>query len=319
MDYEQFIGAKFGRLTISNIMHVRNSRYEMLVECACSCGGSWSGPFPRLMRGNTKSCGCLQPDVASQCANKNHTHSDSKSPTYKTHRAMMRRCYDKNNISYPLYGARGVSVCDRWRGVENYPNFKADMGERPVGKTLDRYPNSSGNYEPGNCRWATPAEQARNFSTNHWITANGETLVVTDWARRIGVTPTTILDRIKRGRSEEEAVTMPKDVRNAPTTDVVDGEVLTIKQAAEKYQMDPRLIRTRMSQGHTMASAVAVPSRGVGNKGKRVDVNGVSMSFTELSQMAGVPYAVVLDRYKRGWSIDRIINTPVQMKTRREA
>lgn len=72
---------------------------------------------------------------------------------------MIQRCTNPNNNRYEIYGAIGVSVCERWL---KFDGFYADMGERPPGKTLDRYPNNCGNYEPGNCRWATAIEQRRN-------------------------------------------------------------------------------------------------------------------------------------------------------------
>jgi DNA-binding XRE family transcriptional regulator len=78
---------------------------------------------------------------------------------------MTRRCTDPSNNRYQYYGARGITVCDRWRGVCGFENFLADMGERPPGMTLDRFPDINGNYEPGNCRWATKVQQARNKST----------------------------------------------------------------------------------------------------------------------------------------------------------
>jgi hypothetical protein len=77
---------------------------------------------------------------------------------------MKQRCRDTNSPNYYLYGGAGVNVCDRW--INSFENFLADMGERPVGTTLDRYPNQKGNYEPNNCRWATPKEQANNTRRN---------------------------------------------------------------------------------------------------------------------------------------------------------
>jgi len=72
---------------------------------------------------------------------------------------MIQRCTNPNRADYRLYGGRGIKVCKRWR---DFAAFLADMGERPKGKTLDRYPNNNGNYQPGNCRWATPKQQAAN-------------------------------------------------------------------------------------------------------------------------------------------------------------
>lgn len=87
-----------------------------------------------------------------------HGHARQKSPTYQTWMSMRRRCSDPTNKSWKYYGARGVRVCDRWA---EFANFLADMGERPDGKTLDRI-DPDGDYEPSNCRWATPLEQRHN-------------------------------------------------------------------------------------------------------------------------------------------------------------
>jgi len=103
----------------------------------------------------TVSCGCYN-----RAQHIKHGHSiRGQSPTYSSWAAMMARCFNPENKHYADYGGRGITVCDRWRSFEN---FLADMGERPPGKTLDRFPDGDGNYEPGNCRWATPSEQVRN-------------------------------------------------------------------------------------------------------------------------------------------------------------
>ena len=83
--------------------------------------------------------------------------------TWESWHSMKQRCLCIKHPAYHRYGGRGISVCERWAKFEN---FLVDMGERPKGKTLDRYPNSDGNYEPGNCRWATPAQQIHNIQNS---------------------------------------------------------------------------------------------------------------------------------------------------------
>lgn len=95
---------------------------------------------------------------------------------------MIARCNNPKHAKYPNYGGRGIRVCDRWR---KYANFHEDMGLRPSGMSLDRIDNN-GNYEPGNCRWATPQEQARNRRSNVMITIDGETHCLAEWVEILG-------------------------------------------------------------------------------------------------------------------------------------
>jgi hypothetical protein len=118
---------------------------------------------------------------------------------------MLNRCRKPDSDQFRYYGARGIRVCERWL---EFSNFLADMGERPTGKTLDRIDND-GNYEPGNCRWATHAEQMSNSSRNVRLTFRGETLTLTQWAQRIGVGKTTLACRLRLGWTVEEALTAP--------------------------------------------------------------------------------------------------------------
>lgn len=110
-----------------------------------------------------------------------YTHGGTGTPTYKIWEGMKKRCFQKNSSVFKKYGARGIVVCERWRN--DFAAFVEDMGERPHGLTIERI-NNNGNYEPGNCRWATPLEQASN-KRNTVSVFEGESLRAT--ATRLGV------------------------------------------------------------------------------------------------------------------------------------
>jgi hypothetical protein len=120
--------------------------------------------------------------------------------------SMKSRCYNPKNASYKLYGGRGVTVCDEWRG--SFRAFLEHLGPRPDGMSLDRI-DSNGNYEPGNVRWADWRTQSRNKKNNHMITYDGRTMCVTDWAKESPVSQSCISSRIFAGWTPEEAITTP--------------------------------------------------------------------------------------------------------------
>lgn len=137
-----------------------------------------------------------------------------KSREYLTWRSMRARCENPNDPAYPRYGGRGVTVADAWTSFEV---FLLDMGPRPAGCSLDRWPDNSGNYEPGNCRWATRSEQALNTRANRVIEANGMRKTISEWARDLGLDPSAINYRIKKmGWSDERAVTTPRTTTRGP-------------------------------------------------------------------------------------------------------
>jgi hypothetical protein len=146
-----------------------------------------------------------------------HCVGRNLSPTYRSWRAMMQRVRKAAAGTMERYV--GVTVCQRWH---NFENFLADMGEKPVGSvrySLDRYPNTQGNYEPGNCRWATYEEQANNQTSNTVIVFHGESLTMAQWAKRLGITNWKIcqwLNRDQRSmqwifdRCQREALCQPQ-------------------------------------------------------------------------------------------------------------
>lgn len=139
------------------------------------------------------------------------------SSAYSSYLAMKRRCTDPGDISYCRYGARGIRVCERW--LESFENFLADMGERPKGFDLDRI-NNDGNYEPGNCRWISHKQNARNRSNNRLLTHQGVTRTLAEWAEVTGL-GVALQGRIRNGWSVEDALTKPLRPRSEWTPDEI--------------------------------------------------------------------------------------------------
>ena len=185
----ELTGAKFGKLTVLKKAGINKHR-QTIWQCICDCGENTKTTTYYLRSGHTTSCGCVQKNML---GNNTRKHGMSGTKTYSVWQHMLRRCLDSKDKCYESYAARGITVCKRWLTFEN---FLADMGERPAGLSIDRK-NNNGNYEPGNCRWATPKEQSRNTRTNRSVTYNGKTQCVSEWAEELGISMNTIKSRIK--------------------------------------------------------------------------------------------------------------------------
>lgn len=132
----------------------------------------------------------------------NATHGQFGTRLYQTWVMMKQRCLNSNNPSYPLYGGRGIKVCERWLVFEN---FAMDMGPRPDGMELERLDNN-GDYEKANCKWETHKRNCRNKRNMRLIQAFGQTLCLSEWSEKTGMPPRTIYSRLRRGWSPERSV-----------------------------------------------------------------------------------------------------------------
>lgn len=132
----------------------------------------------------------------------------SSGPVYRAWIHMRERCWNPKCHAFKNYGARGISVCERW--AHDFSAFAIDMGPRPAGHSLDRIDND-GNYEPDNCRWATPTEQVRNrrLEYTRLLTWKGETLPVSQWAERLGTSHNVLHMRLKNGWSVDDVLGFP--------------------------------------------------------------------------------------------------------------
>lgn len=204
---------RFGRLLVLTRSGTSDGGCAMW-KCRCDCGAEKIAVSSELRRGHTRSCGCLLGD--SNRANKTkHGHAPKGriSPEFRAWGHMKERCYSPKHVSYPNYGARGIQVCDRWLhgadGKSGFECFFADMGRKPSPSlSVDRADNN-GDYEPGNCRWATDKQQQRNTRRNRRVTIGGRSASFAEHCERYGISDAAVRSRLSLGWDVEAAFSTP--------------------------------------------------------------------------------------------------------------
>lgn len=222
---------------------------------------------------------------------------------------MRHRCLNPKMQVYKHYGGRGITICDRWSDVNA---FVADMGPAPSAKhELDRI-DVNGNYEPGNCRWATRTENVRNRRNTQKITAFGCTLPLVVWAEKYGIEVGTLEARLKMGFPAERALTAPVKKSGRAHTRLIEafGQRFSLREWSRRTGLDRRTITDRLACGDTPEQALRPVSRNL------ITAFGRSMTIADWSMHAGIDRNIIRRRLLRGATLEQAISTPVAKRNR---
>lgn len=200
MKTESILGNTYGKLTVIGEGYMKKRRQW---ECLCECGKIIHVNAYSLKSGNTKSCGCFRSDYV---ANKNFVHGHArrghKDKIYNLWTHIKDRCYNPKSEFYHCYGGRGITMDAKWR--ECFATFKNEVGIPPKDNMWIERINNDGNYEPGNCTWATIKEQGNNRRVNVFIEYKGERKTMAQWSDVTGISTGTIRYRLHAGWRVED-------------------------------------------------------------------------------------------------------------------
>ena len=182
-------GQRFGRLVVLHRGPQKKTGTCWIVQC--DCGARSEVMRSNLLQGVTTSCGCFGAEQRTASVT---THGQSKTPTYKSWLSARHRCISPGTLHYEYYGGRGIKMCDRW--LDSFEAFLEDMGERPVGTTIERR-DPNGHYAPDNCRWATRVDQALNQRGRKQYFINGTWLNLSQVKAQLQLTRTGVEKLVK--------------------------------------------------------------------------------------------------------------------------
>lgn len=204
-------GQKFGRLLV--IARAESRSRHVYWRCKCDCGNEIETRIDNLTSGGSQSCGCFNREQSSK---KHRTHGESDTRLYALHKKIKSRCMDSKNDRFSDYGGRGITMCPEW--LDSYVTFRdwALANGYRDDLTIDRR-DVNGPYSPENCRWITNQEQQNNRRDNHYITYNGQTRTITEWARIYNLSENGLVHRIRRGWDVERAFHTPMQEKKKRT------------------------------------------------------------------------------------------------------
>lgn len=195
-------GQKFNRLTAIKFHHTKEYTYSNNRKqktqywlCKCDCGKITIVSKSSLVCGKVKSCGCLRKEISTQNALANTKHGLKHTKIYSVWHGIKTRCYNINSKDYQNYGGRGIKMCDEWRNDVQAFYYWAINNGHDKNLTIDRI-DVNGDYSPNNCRWISRCEQERNKRRTRYLTYNGETHCMKEWAEIIGINYSTLKSRL---------------------------------------------------------------------------------------------------------------------------
>ena len=213
---EEYIGKKFGRLTIVEFSH-KKQRYsscgkknghDFYYKCKCDCGNETISRIADLKNGKASSCGCYRVERTKEINKKYETAEFWNTRLYRIYAGIKSRCFNIRNPRYIDYGARGITICDEWKNdFMSFYDWSMKNGYKDY-LTIDRI-DVNGNYEPSNCRWCTVSDQSNNKRNNHFVVYNGVEMTVKQLSDLCGMKYDTLLCRLLRGWDVERAVNQP--------------------------------------------------------------------------------------------------------------
>lgn len=245
-------GQVFDRLIALSHFHKNG---QIFWHCRCSCGIFKAVAARSLHAGTTRSCGCLKREMEHTRFFKHghNTRAGGTTREYRAWRAMLDRC----SGGLRCYDGRGIKVCKRWHIFEN---FLKDMGPAPSPQHSPDRMNNDGNYTPSNVRWATRKQQMNNFSRNRILSLRGESKTLTQWCEILGLKYGTVFSRLKKGWSEEAALTIPiehgQKIKVGPGLLKFKGESKTVRSWCQDFGIKPPTLTYRLRLGWSVEKAL---------------------------------------------------------------
>ncbi|MGG0718681.1 hypothetical protein ABE096_13950 [Robertmurraya massiliosenegalensis] len=246
--FKDLTGKVFGKLIVMEFSRNVKSgeRLRKYWLCKCECGNMHEVRTDSLTSGNVISCGCVKNEQNKVNLVKNHRHKMSGTRLYRIWQKMKDRCYNPNVRSYENYGERGIKLCDEWLIPDNFFDWALSSGYKD-GLTIDRIDND-GNYEPNNCRWSTPKEQARNRSTNVKVNFQGKEMTLVEAAEMSGFSYGALNARYNKGIREEKLFLPIADQGESREVDY-NGKIITLRELANITGINLNTLKSRWRAG----------------------------------------------------------------------